>query len=257
MSTYFLKSILALLLTLLTAASMFTMFEIFGRKEKRFNSDRLRKIHKITGVFYFLVFAIIAYFCIRFIFISKTELSVRGAFHAIIAITILVLLAVKVLYVRIYRHFYDQARVFGLLISLMTFVMAGTSAGYYLVISEFGTDTSYDKILQYRERIAREKKEEKSEALMRPASTDPESIGRGKNIFDAKCSFCHNPYSTDTIVGPGLKGVLKNPEFPLSRRPATPENIRKQLKHPFGRMPSFDYLSEEEVEDIIAFLNTL
>ncbi len=257
MSIYFLKSILAILLTLLAAASMFTMFEIFGRKEKRYNTDRLRKVHKVIGVLYFLVFAVIAYFCIRFIFITKTELSVRGAFHGIIAATILVLLAVKVLYVRVYRQFYNQAKVFGLLISLMTFIMVGTSAGYYLVISEFGTDTTYDKILQYKEKIARQKKEKKVEVPKRPARTDPESIGRGKNLFDAKCGFCHNAYSTETIVGPGLKGVLKNPELPFSRLPATPDNIRNQLRRPFSRMPSFDYLTEEEVEDIIAFLNTL
>jgi hypothetical protein len=54
-----------------------------------------------------------------------------------------------------------------------------------------------------------------------------------------------------------LKGILKNPELPLSRRPATPDNIRDQLRKPFGRMPSFDYLREEEVDDIIAYLITL
>jgi cytochrome c2 len=86
---------------------------------------------------------------------------------------------------------------------------------------------------------------------------DKESIGQGKTLFDAKCGICHDAYSTQTIVGPGLKGVLKNPRLPVSERPSTPENIRSQLKTPFNRMPSFDYLSEEEITDIIAFLNTL
>jgi hypothetical protein len=75
--------------------------------------------------------------------------------------------------------------------------------------------------------------------------------------IDTKCSFCHDAYSTNTIVGPGLKGVLKNPSLPVGGRPATPENIRKQLRQPFNRMPSFEYLSEKEVGDILAFLNTI
>jgi cytochrome c2 len=87
--------------------------------------------------------------------------------------------------------------------------------------------------------------------------TDPESIGRGKNLYDEKCKFCHNAYSTEEIVGPGLKAILKRPKLPVSKRPATPENIIRQLKHPFNRMPSFEYLKDEEIEDIIAFLNTL
>jgi len=43
----------------------------------------------------------------------------------------------------------------------------------------------------------------------------------------------------------------------VSKRPATPENISRQLRQPFGKMPSFDKLTEEEVADVVAFLNTL
>lgn len=87
--------------------------------------------------------------------------------------------------------------------------------------------------------------------------TDPESIGKGKNLFDAKCKFCHSAFSTETLVGPGLKGILKGNKLPVSGRPATVENITRQFKKPFSRMPSFEYLTDEEVENLIAFLNTL
>jgi len=86
---------------------------------------------------------------------------------------------------------------------------------------------------------------------------DPESAARGKVLFYAKCKFCHNAYSTETIVGPGLEGVLRHQRLPVSGRPATFDNVRRQLRRPFNRMPSFAYLSEEEVNDLIAFLNTL
>jgi len=87
--------------------------------------------------------------------------------------------------------------------------------------------------------------------------TDPESIGKGKNLFDAKCKFCHSAFSTETLVGPGLKGILTRNKLPVSNRPANVENIIRQFKKPFNRMPSFEYLTDEEVSDLIAFLNTL
>jgi len=233
------------------------MFEIFGKEERRFTIETLKKIHKIAGIFYFVIFTVVTFFCLRFIFVTKTELSARGTFHGVFALAILVLLGVKVLYLRGYRQFYNHAKVFGLLISLITFGMVGTSAGYYLLVSEFGTEKSYDKIIQYKEKFAGQRPEKKDGGPKLAARTDPESIGRGKNIFDAKCKFCHNAYNTEILVGPGLKGILKNPELPVSKRPAAPENIRRQLRQPFSRMPSFENLSDEEVEDIIAFLNTL
>jgi mono/diheme cytochrome c family protein len=233
------------------------MFEIFGRTEKRFDIEKLKKIHKVNGIIYFLIFAFIAYFCMRFIILSKTELSARSAFHSIFALTILVLFGVKISITRIYRQFYHQVTVFGLIIAITTFGLVGTSGGYYLLVTRFGTDMAFDKIVQYKQREERKKAEAKDAALRLVIRTDPESIGSGKNLFDAKCSFCHDAYSTNTIVGPGLKGVLKKPSLPVSGRSATPENIIKQLRQPFSRMPSFEYLSEKEIADILAFLNTI
>ncbi len=250
----FIKSMLSVLMIVLACIAVFSMFEIMGRGEKRFDIGKLRKIHKANGIIYFLIFAYISYYCLNFIISSKAELSPRGTFHSIFALTILVLFAVKVSVIRVYRQFYNQARVFGLLIALITFGVVGTSGGYYLLATKFGTDLTFDKIMQYKKKGIIEKT---AETIKVEIETDPESVGRGKNLFDAKCGFCHNAYSTETIVGPGLKGVLRNSRLPVSGRPATADNIRKQLTEPFNRMPSFTYLSEEEIKDIIAFLNTI
>jgi cytochrome c len=32
--------------------------------------------------------------------------------------------------------------------------------------------------------------------------TDVKSIEKGKELYESKCSFCHDPYGTETIVGP-------------------------------------------------------
>ncbi|RJQ49946.1 MAG: cytochrome c [Nitrospiraceae bacterium] len=257
MSIFFIKSILSLALVIVAAVDMLAMFEVFGRNERKYNPETLKKIHRAAGILYLIVFSVITFLCLRFIYLTKTELSVRGTFHGVFALAIVILMAVKVMYIRTYKQFYNHAKVFGVLIALFTFGTAGVSAGYYLLVSEFGTEKSYDRIIQYKERAVMPKRE-KQDIRKQPAiMTDPESIGRGKNIFDSRCKFCHDAYSMDTVVGPGLKRILKNAELPASRRPATPENIREQFIHPFSRMPSFENLSDEEVEDIIAFLNTL
>ena len=87
--------------------------------------------------------------------------------------------------------------------------------------------------------------------------TDPESIAEGETLFKSKCIFCHNVNNTGTLIGPGLSGILEKSELPVSEKPATPENIKDQLINPYDRMPAFSDLSEEEILDIIAYLNTL
>ncbi len=98
------------------------------------------------------------------------------------------------------------------------------------------------------------KKEESSEIKIR---TDPESIEKGRDLFASKCSFCHVANSTETRVGPGLSGILKKPKLPVSKKPATPENIVYQLKTPYRSMPSFSYLKNEDILNIVSYLNTL
>jgi cytochrome c2 len=69
---------------------------------------------------------------------------------------------------------------------------------------------------------------------------------------------CHDAYSDDhTIVGPGLKGLLQRDVLPVSKKPATAENVLNQLNRPYNKMPSFHWISEEEKLNILAFLNTL
>jgi cytochrome c2 len=236
---------------------MFTMFEIFGRNKTVFNTERMKKMHKLTGRIYLIIFIFIAFFCLSFIIQTKAELSTRSSFHSLFALSILVLFCLKFLYIKIYRKFYEHAKIIGLLMALITFGLVGSSGGYYLLVSEFGTDTSFDNIVRYKKSVKLAKAEETIVIKEAVVKSDPESIGKGKNLFDAKCKFCHSAFSTETLVGPGLKGILKRNKLPASRRSATVENIIRQFKKPFSRMPSFEYLTDKEIADLIAFLNTL
>jgi mono/diheme cytochrome c family protein len=226
------------------------MFEVFGRSERKYDAVKLKKIHRINGIVYLLLFVLISFLCLDFIYSTKTELSPRASLHVMLALTIVVLFAIKIAIVKVYRQFYIKVQTIGLLIAVMTIVMVGMTGGYYLLISKFGTAGPVKSVKE-------EAPKDQSKKMSVTVRTDSESIKRGQELYDNKCSFCHDPHSNETIVGPGHKDLLKNPSLPVSKRETTPENIQRQIRKPFNEMPSFDYLSDEEVLDIIAFLNTL
>jgi cytochrome c2 len=242
-----LKSYLAIIMILLALFAMFTMFEIFGRTEKRFNMEKLKKFHKANGIIYILLFGLISYFCLDFIIKTKAEPSSRVTFHGLFALTVIILLFLKVSFVRFYRQYYNKIQTIGILIALMTFGMIGTSAGHYLLITKFGTE-------KMPKRLAETKKDAEFKIAIK---TDPQSIVSGKELYNSKCYFCHAAYSTKWGIGPGHKGILKNPYLPVSKKTATPENVANQIRNPYKDMPSFSYLSEEDVLNLIAYLNTL
>jgi len=256
MSIFFIKSILSFLMLFLAILLMFTMFEVLGRSNRKYNINKLKGIHKISGYMYMLTFLVIAYFCLQYIVSAKTELSSRASLHSLLAVTILALFGIKLSFIKAYRQFYEHVKNIGLIIAVLTFGLVSTSGGYYLLVSEFGTERSFDELVHDKKGVVSEEdNNKKNQGII--LKTDAESIGRGKKLFESKCSFCHDAYSTEMKVGPGLKGLMKNPRLPVSANPAVPENIIKQLRQPFNRMPSFDYLPNEEVVDILAYLNTL
>ncbi len=250
MHIFFIKSLLALVLLLLSLVSIFTMLEMFGRAERKFSQEKLRKVHRVSGLIFFLLSAVIAYICIDFLAKTKAEPSPRAALHAAFSVAVLFLLFLKILFNRVYRQFYVRLQTMGLILAYLSIAMIGSSAGYFLVVSKFGKEIPGPK-------TAEQKKDTAQEGALMTAKTDPLSIARGKELYEEKCTFCHDPFSNTTLTGPGHKGILKNPLLPVSKKKATPENIAHQLRSPFKDMPSFAYLSDEEVQSIIAYLNTL
>lgn len=83
------------------------------------------------------------------------------------------------------------------------------------------------------------------------------NIEKGENLFVSKCAFCHHTTKKDTKVGPGLKGIFKEKLLPASKKAATRENIRNQIKTPYAKMPAFPDLEEQDIRDIIEYLRVL
>ncbi len=78
----------------------------------------------------------------------------------------------------------------------------------------------------------------------------------GQEIFDTKCSVCHNADNADKKIGPGLAGI-KDGKLP-SGKDATTENIMENLNKGGNGMPAFEkLLSDDEKADIVAYVKTL
>jgi hypothetical protein len=59
-------------------------------------------------------------------------------------------------------------------------------------------------------------------------------------------------------MGPGLKGLMDREELPVSGRPATRENVKKQLVAPYDSMPSYeDRLTDEALRKLVDYMETL
>ena len=258
MTIFMLKSLLSVLLLALGAFSAYTMFEVFGRGDVRAErTAHLKRRHKISGWSVILLIIIVAYLCIGFLAASKAEPSPRASLHILVALAFIALFIIKLSFVRGYRQFYNMAKTIGIVLGILAFILVGLSAGVYLTASRFGQDLTMDKSAYYSLRGPFFAVRQTGAPAVTAIRTDPLSIAKGKTLFMARCSACHDPESTATKIGPGLKGLLKNPVLPISKNPATAESIRFQLRQPRGIMPSFAYLSDDEMSDLIAYLNTL
>jgi hypothetical protein len=135
------------------------MFEIYGREKTKYDGVMLRKIHLLNGIVYIVLYVFVAYFCLSYIFLSKAEFTPRGTFHSIFAMSIIVLLFLKILFVRVYKKYYFLTKTFVVLIALLTFGLVGTSAGYYFLVTEFGKDRTFEKIMEYKKNLHIEREE--------------------------------------------------------------------------------------------------
>jgi len=84
-----------------------------------------------------------------------------------------------------------------------------------------------------------------------------ELVEEGAILFARSCSLCHFTETKDNKVGPGLKGLFQENNFPISQWPVTRESFEKQLRTPFKNMPAFEELEDGQIDALIAYLKTI
>ena len=79
----------------------------------------------------------------------------------------------------------------------------------------------------------------------------------GRRVFEAYCAACHYAYSSWGSKGPSLKKIFRKQSLP-SGLPANERFVRQTIVSGRNMMPGIgDALSEQQLDDLIAYLRTL
>ncbi len=79
---------------------------------------------------------------------------------------------------------------------------------------------------------------------------------QGKSVFE-RCAISHNADNDEKKVGPALKGLFQHKKL-KNGKPVTDENVLRVINSGGGGMPSFaDTLSQEEEDNLLAYLHGL
>ncbi len=238
MSFFMLKSILGSIFLLAGIAAVLSMFILMGKQGLKLSASFLRRFHKMTGFLFFIFLLLISYLCVKYWISAGDNISTRAVFHGVLALILFIVLVMKLLIVQFYKQLLRFAPFLGMTVFCLAFVVFFTSAGYYFLRTAC---------------VSPEPVEESSTSV----SLGHGSIERGASIFANKCSSCHFADREERKAGPGLKGLLKKEILPSSRRPATIENVKRQIIRPFLAMPAFASLPEQEMADLLAYLQSL
>jgi mono/diheme cytochrome c family protein len=241
MSSFLVKSLIACVFLLAGTLAFLSMMTLMGRAEKKADLVMLRRLHRVSGYAFAILLIPLAVLGLRFVRLMGDGLPPRGVLHAVLALSLLILLILKLSIVRFYRQFLKHVPVMGMSLLAISFVIFMMTAGFFLLRA--GTSALPDHTVEA--------------AGAQGAKGIQDSGDSGAVIFKRNCGHCHRPDSEDYLAGPGLKDLLKNETLPASSRPATVENVRSQLLRPLGNMPAFRHLSQKEIEDLLAHLKTL
>jgi cytochrome c len=79
---------------------------------------------------------------------------------------------------------------------------------------------------------------------------------KGKEVFE-QCAVCHNVDTDEKKIGPSLKGLFKHDKLKSGKK-VTDENVRARINAGGQGMPAYaDMLSEDEKDNLMAYLHTI
>jgi len=251
MSIFMLKSLLAILFlgaALTAAAAMLTMM---GKLEKKTDPLTLKKIHKIAGYAFALLLVVLSAICAVIAGRMGDAMSARAVAHSVLAIFLLGTFGLKWVIVKFYRQFLKYAPGLGMTVLVLAFVVFMVSAGYFFLRLALSRPVGSSPVALSNVVSPAGAKAADSQLATQGS---PE---KGADIFAGLCAGCHHPDREETIVGPGLRGILKREKLPASGKPATAENVRAQILFPYLTMPAFKDLSPQDMADLLAYLGKL
>lgn len=238
MSFFLLKTILASLFLAFILTAAISMLVMMGKTEKKIAPRTLRITHKISGLLSFVMLLVLLALGMKYWVGIGDQASLRAVFHAVLGLGLTIAFILKLSIVKVFRQFLRFAPGLGMLLLCLAFVVFAISAGFYSLRA-----LSLDSAPR--------------EEVRADSSLIAGDIEKGAVLFNTKCLSCHYADSEDHKLGPGLKDLLKKEKLPYSGRPASTDNIKRQLTKPELTMPAFTKLTPQETADLIAYLKTL
>jgi hypothetical protein len=133
MTDYLIKSLIAVAFLGTISTSFFSMMALMGKIEHKTAPEKLRKIHKWSGIASLLILAPLVYFGADFLSELGDGLSVRAALHFVLAALLLAVILLKVLVVWFYKGFLRYATGLGMAIFAMALAIFLITAGFYFI----------------------------------------------------------------------------------------------------------------------------
>jgi mono/diheme cytochrome c family protein len=89
-----------------------------------------------------------------------------------------------------------------------------------------------------------------------PKPLNPQEAA-GQQVFVSRCSSCHYADSANGLYGPGLQGLLRKPYLP-SGRVANDHTMTGVILRGWGMMPPLgNTMTDQQLQDLLAYLHTL
>jgi len=311
MTFFQLKTLLGILLVASGLTAALSMLALMGRPEPKMSVAALKNTHRVAGYVFAALLVVLAAMGLHYLGAAGDTLSLRGVLHWATAALLVFLFLLKLVVVKVFRKLTKYAPVMGMMLVVLTLVVATLSAGFFIVTGGLTSEspgirsaTSSDPPVEaapvHEERSPEERVaadpvadpawetppavdepeehapdaapgdlaaappsedaagEETSGGTESTAAAVPKGNAQaGERIFRADCLACHHADSADNKIGPGLAGLFDRDEF-AGGRGVTRDNVREQILTPAGTMPAFDgFLTEEELSDLIAYLESL
>ncbi len=127
------KSIFAIFFFATAIGAFMEMMGLMGRSEHLMSGNTLRILHRIFGIRFTILLAVLSYLCIRYVKIMGDQMSVRAVIHSVLALTFIVVLVIKISIVTYYKQFMRLLPTFGMIVFTLAFLVFFTSAGFFLL----------------------------------------------------------------------------------------------------------------------------
>lgn len=149
------------------------------------------RMHALAGYSYGIIYVVMMWNMLPRLWEYQYELPARTVFHAVVGITIGVLLICKILILIFFRHFEESMPMYGFGLLLCTVILSTLSIPYAVQAHDFsGRTTDPENIERVQKLLAKVDFGEQEVDI--EALTTLETFERGRQVLVKQCIVCHD-----------------------------------------------------------------